>query len=257
VPLWTETACRFPPKPPAGLNRNRLSETPKFADWSPCSLTGRKAGIRVSLATHRAWIGKSGLKTALGSRVGGPQGGPERWLNRIFHPIFHPCPPSDKDFNELGSLGGRLMMRRAPLTTATGVSCRRAIGSPDDVYISAVRGLPLGGTRGKRIRDGVALLRDQTFVLAGSDRDREGLLAGLERTRLQWVRTDAIDPKETFSRSACACSQAQIYRAIKPEAWAWAVLDSDAANAFQKQTPVSMILLGRGARTREGQGAAC
>jgi hypothetical protein len=24
-------ACRFPPKPPAGLNRNRLSETPKFA----------------------------------------------------------------------------------------------------------------------------------------------------------------------------------------------------------------------------------
>jgi methylphosphotriester-DNA--protein-cysteine methyltransferase len=31
VPLWTETACRFPPKPPAGLNRNRLSETPKFA----------------------------------------------------------------------------------------------------------------------------------------------------------------------------------------------------------------------------------
>jgi hypothetical protein len=34
VPLWTETACRFPPKPPAGLNRNRLSETPKFA--VPC-----------------------------------------------------------------------------------------------------------------------------------------------------------------------------------------------------------------------------
>jgi hypothetical protein len=32
VPIWTETACRFPPKPPAGLNRNRLSETPKFAD---------------------------------------------------------------------------------------------------------------------------------------------------------------------------------------------------------------------------------
>jgi hypothetical protein len=32
VPLWTETACRFPPKPPAGLNRNRLSETPKFAE---------------------------------------------------------------------------------------------------------------------------------------------------------------------------------------------------------------------------------
>jgi len=31
VPLWTETACRFHPKPPAGLNRNRLSETPKFA----------------------------------------------------------------------------------------------------------------------------------------------------------------------------------------------------------------------------------
>ena len=31
MPLWTETACRFPPKPPAGLNRNRLSETPKFA----------------------------------------------------------------------------------------------------------------------------------------------------------------------------------------------------------------------------------
>jgi hypothetical protein len=31
VPLWTETACRFPPKPPAGLDRNRLSETPKFA----------------------------------------------------------------------------------------------------------------------------------------------------------------------------------------------------------------------------------
>jgi hypothetical protein len=31
VPLWTETACRFPPKPPAGLNRNRLSKTPKFA----------------------------------------------------------------------------------------------------------------------------------------------------------------------------------------------------------------------------------
>src|ERR1700731_623987 len=25
-------ACRFPPKPPAGLNRNRLSETPKFAE---------------------------------------------------------------------------------------------------------------------------------------------------------------------------------------------------------------------------------
>ena len=37
VPLWTETACRFPPKPPAGLNRNRLSETPKFAPdyWKP------------------------------------------------------------------------------------------------------------------------------------------------------------------------------------------------------------------------------
>src|ERR1700730_5850859 len=34
VPLWTETACRFPPKPPAGLNRNRLSETPKFAQAS-------------------------------------------------------------------------------------------------------------------------------------------------------------------------------------------------------------------------------
>src|SRR5260370_32234547 len=32
VPLWTETACRFRPKPPAGLNRNRLPETPKFAD---------------------------------------------------------------------------------------------------------------------------------------------------------------------------------------------------------------------------------
>jgi hypothetical protein len=31
VPIWTETACRFTPKPPAGLNRNRLSETPKFA----------------------------------------------------------------------------------------------------------------------------------------------------------------------------------------------------------------------------------
>src|SRR3984893_18660636 len=31
VPLWTETACRFTPKPPAGLNRNRLSETPKYA----------------------------------------------------------------------------------------------------------------------------------------------------------------------------------------------------------------------------------
>jgi hypothetical protein len=31
VPLWTEMACRFPPKPPAGLNRNRLPETPKFA----------------------------------------------------------------------------------------------------------------------------------------------------------------------------------------------------------------------------------
>jgi hypothetical protein len=24
-------ACRFPPTPPAGLNRNRLPETPKFA----------------------------------------------------------------------------------------------------------------------------------------------------------------------------------------------------------------------------------
>jgi hypothetical protein len=33
VPLWTETACRFPAKPPAGLNRNRLSETPKFARY--------------------------------------------------------------------------------------------------------------------------------------------------------------------------------------------------------------------------------
>jgi hypothetical protein len=32
VPLWTETACRFQPKPPAGLNRNCLSETPKFAN---------------------------------------------------------------------------------------------------------------------------------------------------------------------------------------------------------------------------------
>jgi hypothetical protein len=31
VPLWTEMACRFPPKPPAGSNRNRLPETPKFA----------------------------------------------------------------------------------------------------------------------------------------------------------------------------------------------------------------------------------
>ncbi|HYQ20424.1 MAG TPA: hypothetical protein VEQ64_07700, partial [Xanthobacteraceae bacterium] len=28
----TETACRFEPKSPAGLNRNRLSETPKFAN---------------------------------------------------------------------------------------------------------------------------------------------------------------------------------------------------------------------------------
>src|ERR1700736_3879473 len=37
VPLWTETACRFPPKPPAGLNRNRLSETPKFAPGSSAS----------------------------------------------------------------------------------------------------------------------------------------------------------------------------------------------------------------------------
>ena len=33
MPLWTETACRFPPKPPAGLNRNCLSETPKFATY--------------------------------------------------------------------------------------------------------------------------------------------------------------------------------------------------------------------------------
>jgi hypothetical protein len=45
VPLWTETACRFPPKPPAGLNRNRLSETPKFA--SEAALTKRAAGARV------------------------------------------------------------------------------------------------------------------------------------------------------------------------------------------------------------------
>src|SRR5580704_676915 len=42
VPLWTETACRFPPKPPAGLNRNRLSETPKFA--------GKEAGLVISCA---------------------------------------------------------------------------------------------------------------------------------------------------------------------------------------------------------------
>ena len=31
MPLWTETACWFRPKPPAGFLRNRLSETPKFA----------------------------------------------------------------------------------------------------------------------------------------------------------------------------------------------------------------------------------
>ena len=31
MPLWTETACRFQPKPPAAFRRNRLSETPKFA----------------------------------------------------------------------------------------------------------------------------------------------------------------------------------------------------------------------------------
>ena len=31
------------------------------------------------------------------------------------------------------------------------------------------------------------------------DRDREGLVAGLERTRLQWVRTGAIDPKLTLA----------------------------------------------------------
>src|SRR5437868_12988936 len=31
IHVLPETACRFPPKPPAGLNRNRLSETPKFA----------------------------------------------------------------------------------------------------------------------------------------------------------------------------------------------------------------------------------
>ena len=31
MPLWTETACRFQPNPPAAFRRNRLSETPKFA----------------------------------------------------------------------------------------------------------------------------------------------------------------------------------------------------------------------------------
>jgi putative DNA methylase len=67
VPLWTETACRFPPKPPAGLNRNRLSETPKFAQrreykyegpeiihtfWvkhGPCQVTG--CGHRTPIMT--------------------------------------------------------------------------------------------------------------------------------------------------------------------------------------------------------------
>src|SRR3984893_16417566 len=43
VPLWTETACRFPPKPRAGLNRNRLSETSKFAgDQAHSAISGNR-----------------------------------------------------------------------------------------------------------------------------------------------------------------------------------------------------------------------
>jgi hypothetical protein len=38
VPLWTETDCRFRPKQPAGLNRNRLPETPKYAVTSKSAL---------------------------------------------------------------------------------------------------------------------------------------------------------------------------------------------------------------------------
>jgi hypothetical protein len=49
VPLWTETACRFPPKPPAGLNRNRLSETPKLAKSAGMQGAGRFPSASVSI----------------------------------------------------------------------------------------------------------------------------------------------------------------------------------------------------------------
>jgi hypothetical protein len=41
VSLWTETACRFRPKSPAGFRRNRLPKTPKFADGGTQDNNGR------------------------------------------------------------------------------------------------------------------------------------------------------------------------------------------------------------------------
>ena len=64
VPLWTETACRFPPKPPAGLNRNRLSETPKFA----VGKTGVLGPVHLSLLRSRKRLlaqGIDGFRSAL------------------------------------------------------------------------------------------------------------------------------------------------------------------------------------------------
>jgi hypothetical protein len=59
VPLWTETACRFPPKPPAGLNRNRLSETPKFAIRSAV----RPVFAKTALDNDRFGLQRKGLTT--------------------------------------------------------------------------------------------------------------------------------------------------------------------------------------------------
>src|SRR6202047_1315772 len=55
VPLWTETACRFPPKPPAGLNRNRLSETPKFARLDQLLQSLLQVGTDPGSASYRCF----------------------------------------------------------------------------------------------------------------------------------------------------------------------------------------------------------
>src|SRR6202035_1093499 len=63
VPLWTETACRFPPKPPAGLNRNRLSETPKFAARDqPAVLAHQRRARPAPLLDARNYRGDLGIR---------------------------------------------------------------------------------------------------------------------------------------------------------------------------------------------------
>jgi hypothetical protein len=60
VPLWTETACRFRPKSPAGLDRKRLPKTPKFARStrhsliSPAGLTTGRSAAEDMMEPHTA-----------------------------------------------------------------------------------------------------------------------------------------------------------------------------------------------------------